>query len=119
MQENIKIKISIGARELTAVLKNNAAARDLAARLPLELPMLNLYGRELCYRFEEALPVESQTGGNYAVGDIAYWPPRHSFVILYKQNGEAFSRQHLGHIDEDVSFLENSGDVTAVITQIK
>lgn len=47
----------------------------------------------------------------YEVGDLAYWPPRHSFVILYEQNGEQFERQHLGHIDSGVEVFESTGDV--------
>lgn len=49
---------------------------------------------------------------NYEVGDIAYWPPRHSFVILYKQNGERFERQHLGRIiNGDLSVFESGGEM--------
>ena len=39
-----------------------------------------------------------------------YWAPRGSFVILYKQNGEEFERQQLGHIDQGVELFDGAGD---------
>lgn len=73
--------------------------------------MMDLYGREMCYRFDEELPTGALRSDGYAVGDLVYWPPRRSFVILYKQNGEKFSRQHLGHIDSDVDIFSDIGNV--------
>lgn len=73
--------------------------------------MLDLYGREMCYRFPDELPTDSLRSDGYAVGDLAYWPLRHSFVILYKQNGEEFTRQHIGHIDSGVDIFDGMGDV--------
>ena len=46
----------------------------------------------------------------YEVGDIAYWPPRGSLVILYAQNGERFERVHLGHIDGGAEIFRSMGD---------
>ncbi|MBQ9897421.1 MAG: hypothetical protein IJM40_08925, partial [Synergistaceae bacterium] len=44
------------------------------------------------------------------VGDLIYWPPMHSFVILYRQNGEKFRRQHLGKVLSGVEIFESTGD---------
>ena len=115
----LKVKISVGNCELTAKLEDNATTRALMEKLPMTLPMLNLYGREMCYRFEDALPTDTLRADGYEVGDIAYWPPRHSFVILYKQNGEQFSRQHLGHIDFGVEIFDGIGDTEITIEHLE
>ena len=109
--EDMRIKITAGGRTLNAVLQDNPASRELYNRLPLTLKMDDLYEREMCYNLEEALPATRQVSDSYRVGDIIYWPPRKCLVILYRQNGERFSRQYLGHIDEGVEMFETTGDI--------
>lgn len=108
--ETMQIKITVREKSVIAVLENNATTQALVSMLPLTLPMQDLYSRELCYRFDEELPTATLRADGYQVGDIIYWPPRHSLVILYAQNGEAFSRQHLGHIESGVEIFSDAGD---------
>ena len=115
----LKVKISVGSHELIAKLENNTTTRALIEKLPITLPMMNLYGREMCYRFDDALPTDNLRSDRYEVGDIVYWPPGHSFVILYKQNGEQFSRQHLGHIDSEVEIFDGIGDSEVTIEYLR
>ena len=110
---DLTMRISVGGKVLVANLEDNPTSRAFLKRLPLTLPMLNLYGRELVYRLPDPLPTGDLRSDNYIVGDIVYWPPRRSFVILYKQNGEKFSRQQIGHITADLSFLDGAGDLDA------
>ncbi|WP_371371165.1 cyclophilin-like fold protein [Sporomusa aerivorans] len=109
--KGIKVKITVGSQVLTATLIDNATTRNLISRFPLTLPMMDLYSREMCYRFSDVLPAnEVQTSG-YEVGDISYWTPRHSFVIFYKQNGEVIGNlQKIGHIDSGVEIFSRTGD---------
>lgn len=110
-EEAMQIKITVGDTELYATLEDNATTRALMEQMPMTLSMSDLYGREMCYRYgANALPTDSLRSDGYEVGDIAYWPPRGSLVILYAQNGEQFERQHLGHIDSGVEVFENTGD---------
>ena len=96
----------------SAVLYDNAAGRALWEKLPLTLPMMNLYGREMCYRFGAGgLPEDDTADTGYEIGDISYWPPAGSLVILYKQNGEVFEQQPIGHTDDDVSFFDGMPDM--------
>lgn len=107
----VKIKITVGDTELFATLENNATTQAIIEQMPMTLPMMDLYGREMCYRYGAyALPTDNLQSDGYEVGDIAYWAPGGSLVILYKQNGEQFERQHLGHIDSGVEVFENTGD---------
>ena len=109
----VRVKITVGGTPLFATLENNATTKALVEKMPLTLPMEDLYDREMCYRFgAHALPTDSLRSDGYAVGDIAYWPPRGSLVILYAQNGEHFERAHLGHIDSGVELFKNTGDAS-------
>ncbi len=108
----VKIKITVGHNVLDAILENNATTRALVSKMPMTLRMQDLYGREMCYRYgAQALPTEQLRADGYAVGDIAYWPPGGSLVILYEQNGEQFERQHLGHILSGVEIFKSTGTV--------
>lgn len=106
-----RIKITVGDQELTATLLDNATADDLVEKLPLTIQMEDLYSREMCYHFPDELPAdEAQTSG-YEVGEIIYWPPRHSLVIMYAQNDERFNMQKVGRINSGVEIFEETGDV--------
>ncbi|WP_204936630.1 cyclophilin-like fold protein [Methanococcus maripaludis] len=107
----IKIKITVEGQELTATMDNNPTTQALLEKLPLTLPMTDLFNRELAYHFPEELPAENVTNTGYEVGEIIYWPPGHSFVIMYAQNGEIFSMQKMGHIDSGVEVFEGLGNV--------
>lgn len=109
--DEIRVKITAGGREMTAVLENNVTTQNLVKQMPMTIPMLDLYGREMCHRFGNgAFPTDHLRMDNYEVGDIVYWAPAGSLVILYRQNGERFSRQHLGHINSGVEVFNSMGD---------
>jgi hypothetical protein len=119
-ERTLKIKITTheGAT-LTATLVDNVTTRALVAKLPLTISLTDLYAREMCYRFPEALPVENVQTAGYEIGEIIYWPPRHSFVIMYAQNGEQFSMQKLGCIDSGVDIFRRTGDMTVTLETIQ
>lgn len=109
------VEIKISGKPYQAVLFDNATGRAIRSQLPLKMKMADLYGRELCYRFRAPLPTDNVAYTRYEVGEIVYWPPRHSFVIMYAQNGEMFDMQKIGKI---LSLLPThwSGDVEIEIT---
>lgn len=108
----VRVKITVGETELIAVMEDNATTQAIIEQMPMTLSMMDLYGREMCYRYGAyALPTDNLRSDGYEVGDVAYWAPGGSLVILYKQNGEQFERQHLGHIDSGVEIFESTGDV--------
>ena len=109
--EAMKIIVAVNGKNLYATLEDNPASRAMYEKMPFTVKMKNLYGRELCFNLPFALPEGRQTATNYEVGDIIYWPPRHSFIILYKQNGERFRRQHLGHIEAGVEMFSTAEDI--------
>ena len=110
--EPIKVKVTAGDHVLTATFLNNATTRALIAKFPLTVPMMDLYSREMCYRFPEALPANESGTSGYEVGDIVYWTPRHSFVIMYEQNGERISSlQKIGRVDSGVEVFRRTGNI--------
>lgn len=110
--ESMQIKITVGDTEFFATLEDNATTRAWMEEMPMTLSMSDLYDREMCYRYGNGtFPTDSLRSDGYEVGDLAYWPPMGSLVILYEQNGEQFERQHLGHIDSGVEVFANIGDV--------
>lgn len=116
--EEYRIKITVNGRELTAVLTDNATTRAFVEKLPVTLPMQDLYGREMCYRFPDALPTDNVSVSGYELGEIVYYPPMHSFVLLYAQNGERFSMQKLGRIETGVEVFDGIGNVDVSFTLI-
>ncbi|MFD1670959.1 cyclophilin-like fold protein [Agrilactobacillus yilanensis] len=116
----VKIKMNVNHNTLIAEFEHNATAQALLGLMPAQLPMLNLYARELTYRFKQALPANETQSSGYRVGDIAYWPPRHSFVIFYKQTGEVIGGlQPIGHIiSGDLTQFGSLGDVTISLEQM-
>lgn len=108
----IQGKVLVGDQELKAEFYDNATTQALLRDFPLTIMMMDLYSREMCYRFDEALPANEAETSGYEVGDIAYWPPRHSFVIFYKQNNEVISDlQKVGRITSGVEVFEKNGDI--------
>ena len=105
------VKVKVGSQELSATLLNNATTRAFVEKLPITLPMLDLYSREMCYRFSEALPTDDVNTCGYEIGEIIYYPPMHSFVILYAQNGEHFSMQKLGRINSGINTFNSIGNI--------
>ena len=110
-EATMKINLQVGEKTIKAVLYDNEAARKLWKQLPVTYPMMNLYGREMCFRMGAgSLPTKEAKDTGYRVGDISYWPPAGSLVILYKQNGEVFEQQPIGHTDEDISLFNGMPD---------
>ena len=108
--DDMKIIIAAKGKNLYATLEDNPASRALYELMPITVNMKDLYGREMCYNLPAKLPTGKLIGTNYRVGDIIYWPPRRSLIIIYKQNGERFQRQHIGHIDSGAEMFAAGGD---------
>lgn len=109
-----KMKITVNGRTLTATIEDNATTRAIMQKLPMTLPMMDLYGREMCYRFPDALPADNARTRSYEVGEIVYYPPMHSFVIMYAQNGERFQMQTIGRIDSGIEIFDGIGDINVL-----
>ena len=108
--EGIRINVLANGKTLSATLDDTPAGRMLYEQLPITMQMRNIYGWQMSSYMLQSLPTGKMVANNYKVGDIIYWPFKRTLVILYKQNGERFQRQHIGHIDSGVEVFEGSGD---------
>lgn len=114
----MKIKITVGDHVLTATMYDNATSRSFIDKLPLTLTMMDLYSREMVYRFPDALPANEASTRGYEVGEIIYYPPLHSFVIMYAQNGEVFNMQSMGRVDSNVQVFNGIGTVNVTFERM-
>lgn len=107
-----RIRITVGETELFATFEDNATSRALIEKMPMTLPMMDLYGREMCYRFSgEEIPAEEARYGSFDVGKILYWTPWHSFVIVYAESDETIDDlQYVGKIDSGWEIFNTTGD---------
>ena len=106
-----RIKITVNGKTLYATFDDNATSRAIIAQMPMTLPMLDLYGDEMCYRYPNALPTDNVQSYVHKKGEIFYWPPRHSFVIRYVATSERLDIQHIGQIESGVEIFDGIGDV--------
>lgn len=114
----MKINITVGGRTITATMEDNAAARDLSSRLPLEIT-LNDYNNttEKIFYPDPALKTEGVKRRCAPVpGDITIYAPWGNVAIFCKNWSYSNDLIKIGHIDGDgISALTVSGDVKVKI----
>jgi hypothetical protein len=86
-EKPMRIRLTIGSRQATATLEDNAAARDLASMLPVTVAMSDLLGREKPGLLPRALIGDVTPVFTYRVGQLAYWPPDHNSFVVYAGDG--------------------------------
>lgn len=111
MNKTTRVKITVKGKTLYAAFDDNTTSRAIIAQIPMTLPMLDLYGDEMCYRYPQTLPTDSVKSYIHKKGEIFYWPPRHSFVIRYVSTNEKLDIQHIGQIESGVEIFDGIGNV--------
>jgi hypothetical protein len=118
----MKLKISVGDKTAIATLANNPTAQEFASRLPLNLAMKDLFGREKYAALPKALNEKGPRKHSYLVGDIAYWSPSHDVAIYYLQDGESIPSPGIipiGKIDSGSELFHAKGAVKVLIELAK
>lgn len=100
-ERKISMQILIDGKTYAAALEDNVTARDIAARLPLELDMKRFGGHEfyaeLPFRPEFAAERTSQV----KAGHLYYWDGWNAFVVNYIDSDIApYEVVHLGEIGD-------------------
>lgn len=111
---DLKIKISVGGQAITAAMEDNAAARDLISRLPLEVTLSDYNRTEKIFYPDPKLNIEGVERGCAPVaGDITIYAPWGNVAIFYKDWPQSDALIKIGHIDGDgISVLSAyNGDV--------
>ena len=113
-QTTLTMKITIGNRTITATMENNAAAKDLLSRLPLEITLEDFNNTtEKIFYLDPALNTEGVQGGCALVpGDITIYAPWKNVAIFCKSWSHSNDLIKIGHIDGNgIEALQVAGDI--------
>jgi hypothetical protein len=116
----MKVRITIGEKLVTATLTDSEAARDFVSLLPLTL-VLDDYAKteKISYLPRKLSTSGAPAGSDPSVGDIAYYAPWGNLAIYYKDFGYSGGLAILGKIDGDVEAFKAPGSIKATIELVK
>jgi len=100
----MRIQITIGDQQFQATLDDSAAARDLAAQLPLTVEMSDHGGVEKTGRLPSPLSLDGQpAGADPDVGDVGYYAPGNDLVLYYGDQSYYNGIVMLGRMHDDAA----------------
>lgn len=111
----MKIRILVDGEILEAKLYDNATAKDLISRLPLEVELEDYANNEKIFYPKPKLSTEGAPEGyDPSAGDITYYAPWGDIAIFYKDFSYSKGLISVGKIaDKDLKYLKFSGKKTA------
>lgn len=107
--------ISVGGRDFTAMLEDNASARVLAERLPLTVTMNELNGNEKYHDLPESLPTDPERPGAIQAGDLMLYGSD-CLVLFYESFNSSYSYTRLGRITDPAGLAEAVGRGNVEVT---
>ena len=78
----MKIKISIGKKDMLAELNDSPTARKILDILPLTTSF-NTWGDEIYFSIPVNSPLDETAKDVVEIGDLGYWPPGSAFCIFF------------------------------------
>jgi hypothetical protein len=118
--KELKLKITIEDKVITATLEDNASARDFASLLPLDLTLEDYNSTEKISDLPGKLSTTGAPDGiDPAIGDICYYAPWGNLALFYKDFGYSKGLVRLGKIDSGLETLDVTGSLKARIELIK
>jgi hypothetical protein len=118
--EDMKIRMTIGDKVVTATLTDSEAARDFVSLLPLTLTLEDYAKTEkISYLPRKLSTTGAPAGSDPSVGDIAYYAPWGNLAIYYRDFGYSNGLVILGKIDGDVEAFNAPGSVKATVELVK
>jgi hypothetical protein len=116
----MKVRITIDEKLVTATLTDSEAARDFVSLLPLTLVLEDHAKTEkISYLPRKLSTSGAPAGSDPSVGDIAYYAPWGNLAIYYKDFGYSGGLAILGKIDGDVEAFKAPGSIKAAIELVK
>ena len=115
-----RLGIVAGGVELTATLRDTAAARDLVALLPLSVAMRDHGGVEKTGRLPGPLSMaDDPSGADPDPRDLGYYAPGDSLVLYYGDQSYFEGIVVLGRLEGDVDALAGlTGTVTVEVRRL-
>jgi hypothetical protein len=80
---DVKIKITVSGKTLTATIADNETAQDFITLLPVTVTMHEFRNREKYGRLPRALVRDGVETHAYEVGDVIYSPARSNLAFFY------------------------------------
>ena len=114
----MQIQITIGDQQFGATLEESAAARDLAAQLPVTLDMVDHGGVEKTGPLPSPLSVDGEPeGADPEAGAVGYYAPGNDLVLYSGDQSYFPGLVVLGRLDGDAAsrIADLDGPVTASV----
>lgn len=112
--EELRMWMTVGGRRFAITLADNAAARALAAQLPLTLNMAELNGNEKHGELPKPLPTDAIQPGTIRAGDLMLYGSS-TLVVFYLTFDSSYSYTRLGQVDDPVGLTQALGRQNARI----
>lgn len=109
------VQISVGCKNFTAVLEENASARALAERLPLTVTMDELNGNEKYHYLPDSLPTDPEQPGTIQAGDLMLYGSD-CLVLFYESFASSYAYTRLGRITDPTGLAEAVGGGNTEVT---
>lgn len=116
-ENSMKIKITVGNREVTATMKDNVTVHDFLSRLPIEVTMNDYAGAEKIFYPEPAFNTEGTLKGHTpSRGDVDLYAPWGNVALFYKSGSYSSELIHLGRIDGNgIEAFDVAGNIVVKI----
>ncbi|WP_094605777.1 hypothetical protein SPSIL_005760 [Sporomusa silvacetica DSM 10669] len=106
-----RIKLTFDGGEAVVVLEDNAAARDLMAKLPMTQTFEDFNAIEKICRLPDKIVIDgAPMGVDPDVGDVTLYVPWNTLVFYYKDYGYNKDLVPIGHIESGLDKLKAMGD---------
>jgi len=120
--KDMKLKITVGNKILTATLIDHETTRAFMEKLPLTLKMTELNGNEKYGNLSEKLPGKAVKAGTIHAGDLMLWDADYKCLVLfYKTFSSPYSYVKLGTVDHigELEAVLGSGNVQVRFEQLQ
>jgi len=114
--KTMKIRLTINGHATSAMLDDNATARDFLSLLPLTLTLEDYAATEkIAYPPRKLSTQGAPAGINPDIGDITYYAPWGNLALFYKDFGYSTGLIRLGRFDAGVEAISASGKLEVTI----
>ena len=118
--DNMKIRLTINGKAISATLTTNGTAKDFLSLLPMTLTLDDYAATEkIAYLPRKLSTAGAPAGSDPSVGDIAYYAPWGNLAIFYRDSRYARGLIPLGRIDSGIEALSVSGPLKVTIESVE
>ena len=117
---SMKLKISVGQRELTATIYDNPTSKDFVSLLPLTLTMTDYSNTEKISDLPRKLSIQGAPAGyKPSAADLTIYAPWGNLALFYKDGGYASGLIPLGKLDGGIDVFNGPGSVQVKIKLLR